>query len=300
MNTRISNRRRKVTPRKGPSSPSVKAATTTKKRKKKKVSTSTATTPSFKNDKPSKSKLPTQLLHDANLLGTDGVAFIVDDWSGEVFVGARVAKPFGGKTKKWFYGLVDKFRFDKRRKKKLWHVTYEDGAQEEMTEDEFTYWLQQYNTLWEDEMKSSEEPYQKISSVSSEKENKSTKKKEVYYKVSWKLSRTIEELADKTFDNNDGYYGSDEEDDREDDEFTTGKKQKKELYTSVEEANAVAADQFKMLAYQYIDEEDRANVKVASSTPDKCKRWNWSYRLEDVHENIFRCEGFVQVERLSK
>ena len=53
-------------------------------------------------------------------------------WPGDKFVGCRIAKPFGGKTKTWFYGTVENYNYHKRNKEKSWQVKYDDGDAEKM------------------------------------------------------------------------------------------------------------------------------------------------------------------------
>jgi len=269
--------------------------------KKKKTSASSSSSPSsFKNAKPSKSENYSLPIHDANLI--EDAETVVSDWNGEKFVGARVAKPFGGKIKKWFYGTVKSFNCDKKTKEKSWQIQFDDGDEESMDDHEVTHWLQQYNTLWLEEFQSSQIPHR-----TAEPQSKTKKKKKsdgdqhaTHYKVCWKASHTIVEFGYEAFED---CYGEDvraTEKMYREAEVHIPPTQQKELYTSLADANIMAENIYRMLAHLYIDDDDRCKVKQNDEQDNGCRSWKWSYSFQDdEYENTFRCEGYVRVEKVT-
>lgn len=284
------------------------------KRNKKSV---TAATPKYKNAKPRKSRnnknqgLP---VHDANILCPTEVKECLCKWPGDNFVGCRIAKPFGGKNKTWFYGSVDKYSYDKRSKEKTWHVQYDDGDAETMDERNFEYWLQQYNKLWLEELKSNSVPHReeggKSTADSSIKKNKNPNTTTIptkFYKISWQASKEITEFSYDAFDDCYGDEVQGNEDMYREAEIKISKTQWKEQLTNLEDANLIARDVLTWLTKRYIDEDDRGKIKEAQdsqasptsqSKNSSCKGWRWSYQDQDEYENTFSCEGHVQVEEV--
>ena len=286
--------------------------------KRTKKSAAAAATTKYKNAKPRKSRnnkhqgLP---VHDANILWPSELKECLCEWPGDKFVGCRVAKPFGGKNKTWFYGSVDKYNYDKRSKEKTWHVKYDDGDAEDMDDQNFQYWLQHYNNLWIEELEGNSVPYRKegvkpTTGSSSSKKNKSPKTVSIpkkFYKISWQLSREITEFSYDAFDDCYGDEVQGNEDMYREAEIKISKTQWKEHLTNLEDANLIARDVLTWLTKRYIDEDDRGKIKEAQdaqpsptsqSKTTSCKGWKWSYQDEDEYENTFLCEGHVQVEEV--